>query len=63
MITLGQQAAADPDLLYNDLHTTGGQNYGEFSDPEIDAMLVKGRTTFGVGGSQGDLRRHPAEAA
>ncbi len=48
MITLGQQAAADPDLLYNDLHTTGGQNYGEFSDPEIDAMLVKGRTTFGV---------------
>ena len=48
MITLGQQAAADPDLLYNDLHTTGGQNYGEFSDPEIDDMLVKGRTTFGV---------------
>ena len=48
MITLGQQAAADPDLLFNDLHTTGGQNYGEFSDPEIDAMLVKGRTTFGV---------------
>ena len=48
MITLGQQAAADPDLLYNDLHTTGGQNYGEFSDPEIDEMLVKGRTTFGV---------------
>ena len=33
MITLGQQAAADPDLLFNDLHTTGGQNYGEFSDP------------------------------
>ena len=48
MITLGQQAAADPDLLYNDLHTTGGQNYGNFSDPEIDEMLVKGRTTFGV---------------
>ena len=48
MITLGQQAAADPDLLYNDLHTGAGQNYGEFSDPEIDALLVKGRTTFGV---------------
>ena len=48
MITLGQQAAADPDLLFNDLHTTGGQNYGEFSDPEIDDMLVKGRTTFGT---------------
>ncbi len=48
MITLGQQAAADPDLLYNDLHTTGGQNYGNFSDPAIDEMLVKGRTTFSV---------------
>ena len=48
MITLGQQAAADPDLLYNDLHTTGGQNYGEFSDPEIDEMLVNGRITFGT---------------
>ncbi len=48
MITLGQQAAADPDLLYNDLHTDGGQNYGNFSDPTIDEMLVKGRTTFGV---------------
>ena len=48
MIVLGQQGAADPDLLYNDLHTLGGQNYGEFSDPEIDAMLIKGRQTFGV---------------
>ena len=48
MITLGQQAAADPDLLYNDLHTTGGQNYGEFSDPEMDALFEKGRSVFGV---------------
>lgn len=48
MITLGQQAAADPDLLYNDLHTTGGQNYGKFSDPEMDALFEKGRSVFGV---------------
>jgi len=48
MITLGQQAAADPDLLYNDLHTTGGQNYGEFSDPELDELFEKGRSIFGV---------------
>ena len=48
MITLGQQAAADPDLLFNDLHTTGGQNYGEFSDPEMDALFEKGRSVFGV---------------
>ena len=48
IISVGQQGAADPDLLYNDLHTNGGQNHGEFSDPEIDEMLVKGRTTFGV---------------
>ena len=48
LVTQGQGGAADPDLLFNDLHTTGGQNYGEFSDSEIDLMLEKGRTTFGV---------------
>ena len=48
MITLGQQAAADPDLLYNDLHTTGGQNYGEFSDPALDALFEEGRSIYGV---------------
>ncbi len=48
MITLGQQAAADPDLLYNDLHTTGGQNYGEFSNPEFDALFERGRSIYDV---------------
>jgi peptide/nickel transport system substrate-binding protein len=48
IMMLGQQGASDPDLLFNDLHTTGGQNYGNFSDPAIDEMLVKGRTTFAV---------------
>ena len=48
MITLGQQAAADPDLLYNDLHTTGGQNYGEFSNPEFDALFERGRSVYDV---------------
>ena len=48
MITLGQQAAADPDLLYNDLHTTGGQNYGEYSNPEMDALFERGRSIYDV---------------
>ena len=48
MITLGQQAAADPDLLYNDLHTTGGQNYGEYSNPEFDALFERGRSIYDV---------------
>ncbi len=48
MIMLGQQGASDPDLLYNDLHTTGGQNYGNFSDPEFDALVEKGRSVFDV---------------
>jgi peptide/nickel transport system substrate-binding protein len=48
IMTLGQQGASDPDLLYNDLHTKGAQNYGDFSNPEIDALLEKGRSTFGT---------------
>ena len=42
MIVLGQQGASDPDLLYNDLHTTGGQNYGNFSEPEFDSLVERG---------------------
>ena len=48
MMMLGQQGASDPDLLFNDLHTTGGQNYGNFSDPEMDALFEKGRSVFDV---------------
>ena len=46
--TQGVGGAFDPDALYNSHHTTGGQNFGEFSDPEIDALLEKGRTTLGT---------------
>lgn len=46
MMLLGQQGASDPDLLFNDYHTTGGQNYGNYSDPALDAELEKGRTTL-----------------
>ena len=35
-------------MLYNDLHTKGAQNYGDFSNSEIDALLEKGRTTIGL---------------
>ena len=48
LLTQGHGGAGDPDKLFNELHTTGGQNYGEFSDPEIDSLLEKGRRTFGV---------------
>ncbi len=46
--TQGVGGAFDPDALYNSHHTTGGQNFGEFSDPEIDALLEQGRTTLGL---------------
>ncbi len=46
--TQGVGGAFDPDALYNSHHTTGGQNFGEFSDPEIDALLEQGRTTLGT---------------
>ena len=48
LMTHGHGGAGDPDKLFNELHTTGGQNYGGFSDPEIDSLLEKGRTTFGI---------------
>ena len=38
----------DPDALYSTHHSAGGRNYGEFSDPEIDALLEQGRTTIGT---------------
>ena len=48
LATQGVGGAFDPDALYNSHHTTGGQNFGEFSDPEIDALLEQGRTTLGT---------------
>ncbi len=44
----GFGGAADPDNLYDTHHSAGGRNFGEFSDPEIDALLEQGRTTIGV---------------
>ena len=38
----------DPDILYGLSHSEGGRNFGEFSDPEIDALLERGRSTLGV---------------
>ncbi|HYF82175.1 MAG TPA: ABC transporter substrate-binding protein [Clostridia bacterium] len=36
----------DPDRgMYIQFHTGGGQNYGKYSYPEMDALLDKGRTT------------------
>ena len=46
--TQGVGGAFDPDALYNSHHSAGGQNFGEFSDPEIDALLEQGRTTLGT---------------
>jgi ABC-type transport system substrate-binding protein len=44
-IVSGLTGGGDPDMLFSDVHTTGGQNYGSFSDPAIDALLDKGRST------------------
>ena len=44
----GQGGEFDPDVLYGKHHSDGGRNFGEFSDPEIDALLEQGRTTLGL---------------
>ncbi len=45
--TQGIGGSFDPDSLHGFHHSAGGRNYGEFSDPEIDALLEQGRTTLG----------------
>lgn len=37
--------AADPDLLYDGLHTSGGSNIALYSNPKVDAALDAGRET------------------
>ena len=44
----GLGGAFDPDVLHGTHHSDGGRNFGEFSDPEIDALLEQGRTTIGA---------------
>ena len=44
----GFGGAHDPDILSSSHQTDGARNYGKFSDPEIDALLEKGRTTIGT---------------
>jgi len=44
----GLGGAFDPDALHSGHHTDGARNWGEFSDPEIDSLLEKGRTTLGT---------------
>ncbi len=42
----GLGGAFDPDVLYGLSHSEGGRNFGEFSDPGLDALLDQGRTTL-----------------
>ena len=44
----GLGGAFDPDVLHGTHHRDGGRNFGEFSDPEINALLEQGRTTIGA---------------
>ena len=48
VVVQGLGGAFDPDALHGTHHSDGGRNYGEFSDPEIDALLEQGRTTIGT---------------
>ena len=48
VVVQGLGGAFDPDVLHGTHHTDGGRNYGNFSDPEIDALLEQGRTTIGT---------------
>ena len=46
VIVGGHSGGADPDFMHTEHHTEGGQNYGNYSDPTVDDLLTKGRTTF-----------------
>ena len=48
LTTQGLGGVFDPDALHGTHHSDGGRNFGEFSDPEIDALLEQGRTTIGA---------------
>ena len=48
VIVGGHSGGQDPDFMHTEHSTGGGQNYGNYSDPALDALLDKGRTTFGV---------------
>lgn len=49
IVVLSSQAGVpDPDTLYNDYHTNGGNNYGKYSNPEVDALLEEARATQGT---------------
>ncbi len=44
---LGWLNIVDPDrLLYNQFTTNGGQNWEKYSNPTVDALLERGRTTL-----------------
>ncbi|MEW6746982.1 MAG: ABC transporter substrate-binding protein [Planctomycetota bacterium] len=43
---LAMGTAADPMYIENRFGTDGGRNYGCYSNPELDSLLEKGRTTF-----------------
>lgn len=41
---LGESGQSDPDdFLYDVFHTGGGGNFGQYSNPELDALLDEGR--------------------
>lgn len=44
---LGWLNLVDPDrAMFNQFHSEGGSNYGSYSNPEVDELLEKGRTTI-----------------
>ena len=46
VILLGWTQLVDPDKgLYDQFHSSGGLNWGRFRDPEVDALLERGRST------------------
>ncbi len=45
---LGESGQSDPDdFLYDVFHSEGGGNFGEYSNPELDALLEEGRRVSG----------------
>ncbi|MBV7340076.1 hypothetical protein KFU94_70100 [Chloroflexi bacterium TSY] len=41
-------ATVEPDELFQAFHSTGSNNMGSYSNPEVDALLEQGRTTVDV---------------
>jgi peptide/nickel transport system substrate-binding protein len=48
VVLSGTAGIPDPDTMYNDYHTNGATNYGNYSNPGVDTLLEEARRTLDV---------------